>query len=105
MIVYLYRWKLRTGMEKSFEEAWSFVTRELREREGSLGSRLHLGSDGWFYGYAQWPSREARENARFTAEMDRALTTMKSAIEESLDEIVLDPVADFLIFDRGNLNG
>jgi hypothetical protein len=92
-------------MEKSFEEAWSFVTRELREREGSLGSRLHLGSDGWFYGYAQWPSREARENARFTAEMDRAFTTMKSAIEESLDEIVLDPVADFLIFDRVNLNG
>jgi len=105
MIVFLYRWKLRIGMEQSFEEAWSFVTKELREREGSLGSRLHLDSDGWFYGYAQWPSREARENARFTAEMDRALTTMKSAIEEALDEIVLYPVADFLIFDRINING
>ena len=46
--VYLYRWKIRTGMESSFENAWSFVTMELRENEGSLGSRLRRGSDGFF---------------------------------------------------------
>ncbi len=104
MVIYLYRWKIRTGMESLFEKAWSFVTMELREKEGSLGSRLHRGSDGLFYGYAQWPSREAREDARFTAEMDHALATMKTAIEEALDEVVLDSVADFLIFDKVNLN-
>jgi hypothetical protein len=91
-------------MENSFEKAWSFVTKELREKEGSLGSRLHLGSDGLFYGYAQWPSREARENAKFSSEMDHAHAIMKSAIEEALDVVVLDPVADFLIFDRVNLH-
>jgi hypothetical protein len=104
MVVFLYRWKIRAGKEKQFEESWTFVTKELREKEGSLGSRLHLGSDGFFYGYAQWPSHEARDSAKFSIEMKHSLSLMKAAIEESLDEVVLDPIADFLKIDKGVIN-
>ena len=51
-------------MEKQFEDAWSFVTKELREKARSLGSRLHLGNERLFYSYAQWQSREVRPNAK-----------------------------------------
>lgn len=84
-------------MEQQFEEAWSKLTQELRAKAGSLGSRLHLGNDGFFYGYAQWPSREAREKAIFSSEMKINRSIMTSAIELALDEVVLEPVADFLI--------
>jgi hypothetical protein len=103
VIVFLYRWKIVAGKEKSFEDAWSILTKKLLEK-GSLGSRLHLGSDGLFYGYAQWPSREARENVRFDSEMERARSIMKNATIETLTEIVLDPVADFLVPNKINLS-
>src|SRR5262245_3082183 len=61
--VVLYRWRLHPGAEESFAEAWSRVTELLRSERGSLGSRLHRGSDGLWYGYAQWPSAAAREQA------------------------------------------
>jgi quinol monooxygenase YgiN len=97
VVVYLYRWKLKPGFEDQFKEAWSYVTKELRKNGGSLGSRLHLANDGLYYGYAQWPSREAREDSNLTnPEIDTARKNMREAIEETLPEIVLDPVADFL---------
>ena len=37
------------------------MTEALRVTGGSLGSRLHRGSDGIWYGYAQWPSEETRQ--------------------------------------------
>jgi len=53
--VVLYRWRLHRGREQAFVEAWSEVTRHLRETGGALGSRLHRGNDGLWYSYAQWP--------------------------------------------------
>jgi hypothetical protein len=40
VIVYLYRWKLKADKEKQFEQAWAYVTQQLREKCGSL-----VGSD------------------------------------------------------------
>jgi hypothetical protein len=94
--VVLYRWKLRAGMERQFIESWSQVTAHLRTR-GSLGSRLHTGSDGLWYGYAQWPSAAARDRA-FDEPLHSPWTaTMSEAIAESLPEVVLEPVSDYLI--------
>lgn len=62
-LVVLYRWRLHPNMESSFIAAWSRVSDLLRAERGSLGSRLHRGSDGLWYSYAQWPARK-RERTR-----------------------------------------
>jgi hypothetical protein len=97
-LVALYRWRLHAGHEEAFSRAWSNVTAALRQR-GSLGSRLHRGPEGIWYGYAQWPD-EATRQAAF-AEEDAALAgdraAMRAAIAERLPELLLEPVADFLV--------
>ena len=97
----LYRWRLHPGTEESFIQAWSRVSVLLRKR-GSLGSRLHQGADGLWYSYAQWPSAEARDNAFALGSADQAASgIMQAAISERLPEIVLTPVADFLVTGGG----
>lgn len=94
--VVLYRWKLKAGMEAQFIESWAQVTELLRAR-GSLGSRLHTGPDGFLYGYAQWPSAAARANAFKEPGHSPWFKKMSDAIAESLPEIVLEPIADYLV--------
>lgn len=84
-------------MEASFVESWSRVTELLRRHAGSLGSRLHRGNDGIWYGYAQWPSEEARQRAFARALDPAASAQMRAATAESLPEILLEPVADYLV--------
>lgn len=94
----LYRWRLHDGAEASFVEAWSRISELLLRERGSLGSRLHRGADGLWYSYAQWPSAEAREQAFAAGSVDpEAGRRMREAIAESLPEIVLEPVSDFLV--------
>jgi heme-degrading monooxygenase HmoA len=94
--VVLYRWRLREGAEDSFVEAWARMTDALRAR-GSLGSRLHRGSDGVWYSYAQWPSARTRDEAFAQGPADpTAVSQMRAAISESLPEIILDVVADHI---------
>lgn len=96
--VVLYRWRLHPGMESSFVEAWSHLSDVLRSERGSLGSRLHRGSDGVWYSYAQWPSAQARKDAFAPGLVDtHASETMEQAIAERYPEIILESMADFLI--------
>lgn len=96
--VVLYRWRLHEGAEESFVEAWSRISELLLREGGSLGSRLHRGPDGWWYSYAQWPSAQAREQAFAGGSMDpQASAQMREAIAESLPELVLESVADFMV--------
>jgi hypothetical protein len=99
-LVVLYRWRLHPGQETSFIDAWSRITDLLRSRCGSLGSRLHRGSDGLWYGYAQWPSASARQQAFAQAVDPAASAQMRSAVAESLPEVLLDPVADYLVLPK-----
>ena len=100
--VVLYRWRLHPGLETSFIDAWSRVTAALREHCGSLGSRLHRGSDGLWYGYAQWPDAATRQQAFAHAVDPTARAQMRAAIAEDFPELVLSPVADFLVLPTGN---
>ena len=96
-LVVLYRWRLDPGLEASFIAAWSRVTLSLRDRAGSLGSRLHRGNDGIWYAYAQWPNEDVRKLA-FGQSLDpSAGAQMRSAILESFPEVLLAPVADYLV--------
>ncbi len=98
MIIYLYRWKLKAGKEEQFQKAWAYVTEQLREKSGSLGSRLHLGDDGIWYGYAQWPTAEHRSNSKLDhPEIVQARELMKDATLEGLPSVTLQPTNDYLI--------
>ena len=39
------------------------MTELIREREGSLGSRLHRAGSGEYVAYAQWPSRQVWDDS------------------------------------------
>ena len=97
--VVLYRWRLKPGLESQFIAAWARVTQRFHQFYGSLGARLHRGSDGLWYSYAQWPSAEQREEAfkAFTSSVDpEASAMMREAIAEFLPEVQLEIAADFL---------
>jgi heme-degrading monooxygenase HmoA len=98
MIAILYSWRIKPDKEQQFIESWSQVTEFLRKNRGSLGSRLHRGNDGLFYGYAQWKSVEERQNAfQNSAQISDAIEKMRDSIDERFPEIMLEPLADFLI--------
>lgn len=97
MFIVLYRWRIKEGFEDQFVKAWSEVTEFIRENYDSLGSRLHRDANGIFYGYAQWKSAAQREDAFKQLPDLPAREKMREAIAESLPEIALDPLADFLV--------
>jgi heme-degrading monooxygenase HmoA len=97
MFVALYRWRIRDGFEQQFIDSWSEITAYYRDNAGSWGSRLHRGNDGLFYGYAQWPSDEARQAGFAGLPAHPAREQMIEAIEESFDEILLEIAADYLV--------
>lgn len=97
MFIILYRWRIKPQLEQQFIESWSEITKFYREIFGSLGSRLHRGDDGLFYGYAQWQSAEQREKAFENMPELPARANMRQAIEESFPEIQLETISDFLI--------
>jgi len=101
MYIALYRWKLKPGKEAQFREAWSEVTRAIRENCGSLGSRLHSSEDGTWVAYAQWPSKEVFQKKRSLGEtVEAARKRMREAVEENLPDLYLTDTDDFLIHDR-----
>jgi len=99
MFVVLYRWRVDPNLEQQFVENWSARTAYLQEKYDSLGSRLHRGSDGICYGYAQWKSAEQRRQV-FESEsgkVSESVEKMREAIKESFPEIELEVVSDYLI--------
>jgi heme-degrading monooxygenase HmoA len=101
--VVLYRWRLHPGDEAKFTKAWSRISELLLRQGGSLGSRLHRGPDGLWYSYAQWPSAQAREQAFSRGSLDpEASQQMRESIAESLPELVLESVADFMVLPAQN---
>ncbi|MCL1635654.1 antibiotic biosynthesis monooxygenase [Luteimonas sp. SX5] len=93
----IYRWRLHPGSEASFVQAWSRVTLLLRAERGSLGSRLHRGPDDVWYSYTQWPSAEAKAEGLARPPVDpEAWQQMREAIAESLPELILEPISDYL---------
>ena len=93
----IYRWRLHPGTEASFVQAWSRVTELLLTERGSLGSRLHRGPDDIWYSYTQWPSAAAKAAGLARESVDpEAWQQLRAAIAESLPELILEPVSDFL---------
>ena len=72
MFVAAYWWEVRPGKEEQFRAAWRRGTELIREKYGSLGSRLHrdVRAEGHirFIGVAEWPDRATWQRA-FDARM------------------------------------
>jgi heme-degrading monooxygenase HmoA len=97
MIAILYRWKIKDGKKDQFISAWKEITLSLRENYGGKGSRLHLGSDGFYYAYAQWNSLKDRELAFENFDSGNSHGLMRDAVEESFPEVILEVVEDLLL--------
>lgn len=92
----VYRWRVIAGREEESVRAWEEVTVALRH-EGALGSRLHRVADGTWLAYAQWPNRHAWETTTVKSpEAEAALRRFQETIEERLEPLLLEPVADYL---------
>lgn len=98
MFCVIYRWRVEAGHEAEFIDAWSRLTRAIRDGRGGLGSRLHRTEDGLWLAYAQWPDRAAWEAAgeRETADPEAA-ARMRTAIAERFEPLPLEAVADLLV--------
>lgn len=94
----IYRFRLHAGAEEAFKEGWRRLTEEIRDCRSGLGSRLHLGNDGWWYAYAQWPDRATWERSQEMQAQDaEAVQLMTGAIDERKPPILLEPEIDLLV--------
>lgn len=98
MIIFLYRWKIKSGKEKQFEENWAVVTNAIRNECGSYGSRLHIAENNEYVGYAQWPDIKTREKCELgDPSSANARTLMREAIEHSYPDQILKIRLDLLV--------
>lgn len=98
----IYRWRLKPGREKDFEEAWAEGTQEIRSRCQSGGAELHCGPDGVFYSLARWPSLVARRTCFEDPHWNDAawMATMKECTLERLPELSLEGLRDLRKSDK-----
>ncbi|MFQ3595035.1 MAG: antibiotic biosynthesis monooxygenase [Sphingomonadaceae bacterium] len=85
MFVAVYWWRVKPGKEDQFRAAWRRGTELIRERYGSLGSRLHQDRDGRFVGYAEWPDEETWQRA-FDAKMVYDEPATRAAFVDAIAE-------------------
>ena len=91
MFVAAYWWKVHPGKEKQFRAAWRRGTKLIREKYGSLGSRLHRDDEGRFIGVAEWPDRETWQRA-FDAKMVYDDPETRAAFVDAISDWAEDPL-------------
>ncbi len=98
MVIFLYRWKIKSGKERQFEDNWAIVTKAIRKECGSYGSRLHLAENNEYVGYAQWPNLETREKCELMDSSSAdARKLMREAVEFSYPDQMLKIKSDLLV--------
>ena len=108
MFVAAYWWEVHPGKEDQFRTAWRHGTELIREKYGSLGSRLHREARDddriRFIGVAEWPDRESWQrafDARMVYDDPDTRAALVDAISDWADEpLLLMEVTDDLL-DRG----
>lgn len=89
MICVLIEFVVKPGQEGAFVEAWTELTRYIRDHFGSLGSRLHRAEAGRYIGYAQWPDERTHATAGDDSEAYRRLRDrMNATLEEGESRLI-----------------
>ena len=95
MFVAAYWWKVHPGKEAQFRAAWRRGTELIRQRYGSLGSRLHrdAAAEGLtrFIGIAEWPDRAIWQRA-FDARMAYDEPETRAAFLDAIAETAPEPM-------------
>ena len=94
--VVIHRYRVNPDKSDDFIAAWSRLAEVNREHSGTLGSRLHLADDGFYYAYSRWPTRAVFEASEERPAQTAARALMSSAIIERLPAIRMDITADVL---------
>lgn len=92
MFVVAYWWKVHPGKEDQFRAAWRRGTELIREKYGSLGSRLHWDEgERRFIGVAEWPDRETWQRA-FDAKMVYDDARTRAAFVDAISAFADEPM-------------
>jgi len=103
----IYSFKVKTGKEEDFLEAWSGLTKLIYQYEGSYGSRLHRYKPDEYIAYAQWPDRKTWEESGgslpeeakvFSKSMQASCTSIETlhSMEVEADLLMKTPFSDKL---------
>lgn len=99
MYVVVYLFKVKPNQEQKFIDGWKGLTKLIYKHESSLGSRLHLETEGQYIAYAQWPDKITFEassnNLPEEANTFRNLMRMSCETIEVLNK--MEVVEDMLI--------
>lgn len=90
MMAVLIEFVVKPGQEETFVEAWTELTRHIRDHFGSLGSRLHEAGEGRYVGYAQWPDARTHATAGDNSDAYRRLRQRMNATLEKGESTLLD---------------
>jgi len=91
VFVAAYWWRVKPGKEEQFRQAWRRGTLLIRQRYGSLGSRLHREADGRFIGVAEWPDKLTWQRA-FDAKMVYDDPETRAAFVDALEDWAEEPL-------------
>jgi quinol monooxygenase YgiN len=93
MYCVVYVWRVTSGHEQRFEEAWRELTTLIRDEFGALGSRLHQRDDGVWFAYAQWSSYDEWARDRNRSPRMRELGLVLRQCAEDLGTLASGQVA------------
>lgn len=96
MFAVIYKFKIKSGMESKFAQAWSAMTIEFLNIHGGLGSCLHKDYSDNFVAYARWQSRQLWEKEKNIVNVE-AMNEMKECIEQSFPPTPLEIVNVLLV--------
>jgi hypothetical protein len=102
--VAIYRWRLKSGVERDFIEHWQRITEQARVA-GSGGSSLFREADGSWVAIARWSSRVARssffagydERVAADVQVQRMQAKADAAVETRYPTQELDLVLDLWV--------
>lgn len=102
MLAVLYQFDVVPGSEDAFVRAWERLTREIRQVEGSQGSRLHRDAHqpSVFYGYAHWSDAATRDRVLAVESLPGDIDALRREMARHLQNVEIlfeaDVAADLL---------
>ncbi|WMI70149.1 antibiotic biosynthesis monooxygenase [Mangrovimonas sp. YM274] len=98
MFAVIYSFKVKEGLEATFQNAWRELTELVHQYEGGLGSRLHKKNESLYIAYAQWPDYESWQKAgkNLPESSNKIRKILRDSCEQFETLYELDVVEDLL---------